>query len=126
MRGRPGGPTRRQAGDEGQEEGVGLARSGATPTEDIASGHRVGQGYCLDRGGLGDTEVREDVGERGGHAEGRESVSGHRCSNSEGRRGVLPGATRRWVAAHEQREVRPEAELGGPLTIILSDIRCHL
>ena len=55
-----------------QQEGEGLARAGATATEDVASCQGVGQRGCLDRGGAGDAAGCEDIGKGLGNAQGNE------------------------------------------------------
>ena len=58
-----------EAGDQRQQERVGLARAGAAPAQDVAPGQGVGQRRCLDRGGVGDALRGEDLHEVGGQGE---------------------------------------------------------
>ena len=63
-----------EAGDQRQQERVGLAGAGAAAAEDVAPGQRVGQRRGLDGGGLGDAAGREDADQLGGDAELGEAV----------------------------------------------------
>ena len=58
-----------QAGDEGQQEGQGLARARPAAAEHVATGECVGQRGLLDGGGDVDVQVGQDGGQACGHAE---------------------------------------------------------
>src|SRR5690606_32795880 len=91
------GAARREAGEDRQHEGVGLARAGAATAEDVTSGEAVRQRRRLDRGGGGERPVGEHLAEdggRGGRAE-RGGVVGHDGGDSRDlMQSVLPGAFR--------------------------------
>jgi hypothetical protein len=59
----------RETGDQGEQEGVGLAGTGATPAKNIASGEGVGKSRGLDRGRPVDAKTSQDVAQARGHAQ---------------------------------------------------------
>ena len=59
----------REPGDDGQQEGVGLAGAGAAAAQDVATRERVGQRRGLDRSGDRDVARGEQRDQVGGHAE---------------------------------------------------------
>jgi hypothetical protein len=68
-----------QPGEQGKQEGVGLAGARAATAENIATREGVGQRGSLDRGGDGDPGRRKNRGQGSGHAKGGESgVRRHR------------------------------------------------
>ena len=125
---------RREAGEQGQHEGDGLAGAGAAAAEHVATRERVGQRRGLDGGGGRDAAGGEHLDEGGGHAERAEVLGGQGGSfvvhgvvaDRRGRRrlGCSAGrgsGPRRRVAgtcpdakASTSKKSRPEAE-GGPL-----------
>ena len=81
---------RADARDEGEAEGEGLARAGRRPADDVAAGEHVAEGGSLDRGGDGDSCVREVADDVLGQAEvGEGDGRGHadapqkRCGDGE-------------------------------------------
>ena len=101
----------RQACDEGEQEGVGLAGPGAASAQDVAPGEGVRQGGCLDGGGGGDAAVGEDRGQAGGHAERAKGIGGQRVHSSVGR-SFCPA---RGLAAHSASTGQGLTSLGLPL-----------
>ena len=68
-----------QSGEQGEKEGIGLARAGAATAENVATRQRVGQGGSLDRSRDGDACRRKNGGQGSGHAKAGESgVRRHR------------------------------------------------
>ena len=67
---------RREPGEQGQHEGVGLAGAGAAAAEHVATRERVGQRRGLDGGGGRDAARGEHLDEGGGHAERAEVLGG--------------------------------------------------
>ena len=68
-----------QSGEQGKQEGVGLARAGAATAENVATREGVGQRRGLDRSRDGDACRRKNGGQGSGHAKAGESgVRRHR------------------------------------------------
>src|SRR5690242_3766848 len=94
---RPGARPVGQPGHQWKQEGVGLAGAGTAATEDVAPGHRVRQGYGLDRSGGHDAVAGQDRGQACGHAERNERSQRkpNLCDVSP-----KPGAAHRRTATH--------------------------
>ena len=79
----------RQAGDEREREGDGLAAARASATEEVTAGERVGQGVTLDRERLGLSGGGENGGELGGDAELEEGRHAENSVSARERRGIV-------------------------------------
>ena len=92
-----------EAGDQREQEGVGLAGARAAAAEHVAAGQRVGQRDLLDGSGGRDAARGEHVGERWRGRRGRRRTGVRRQGRTSIRVGVSPtqwcSAAQKWAAS---------------------------